>query len=246
MKYGRHIGAFILFLFTIFTASAQDEGKEDAVPYKELKKHIPAECRGLHKVKDIDDLLLQIYTNIDSHCIFDIPMETLERIWGIPLFDRPAYKSIYGEWGDILDNASTLYMEKNYMYEHDKDLKGKPYYSIHYTKTYGKKNSFFGGSLGRGFLPKNLPRPKVIESNFFGAYPRHPSYVDEAYLKNRDNRLVGDATYYWVNHSCDANKPLIQASDLNFIIFSGHIDIHARAKYELNFARYKDQLCNKS
>ena len=56
MKYGRHIGAFILFLFTIFTASAQDEGKEDTVPYKELKKHIPAECKGLHRVKDVDDL----------------------------------------------------------------------------------------------------------------------------------------------------------------------------------------------
>ena len=111
MKYGRHIGAFILFLFTIFTALAQGEGKEDAVPYKELKKHIPAECRGLHKVKDIDDLLLQIYTNIDSHCIFDIPMETLERIWGIPLFDRPAYKSIYGEWGDIYDNNYGFFEE---------------------------------------------------------------------------------------------------------------------------------------
>ena len=69
MKYSRNIGVFILFLFTIFTASAQDEGKEDAVPYKELKKHVPAECRGLHKVKDIDDLLLQMYNNLDNDCL---------------------------------------------------------------------------------------------------------------------------------------------------------------------------------
>ncbi len=41
MKYGRDIGVFIFFLFTIFTASAQDERKEDAVSYKKLKKHIP-------------------------------------------------------------------------------------------------------------------------------------------------------------------------------------------------------------
>lgn len=34
MKYGRDIGVFILFLFTIFTASAQDKGKEDTVSYK--------------------------------------------------------------------------------------------------------------------------------------------------------------------------------------------------------------------
>ena len=41
MKYGRDIGVFIFFLFTIFTDSAQDERKEDAVSYKKLKKHIP-------------------------------------------------------------------------------------------------------------------------------------------------------------------------------------------------------------
>ena len=150
MKYGRDIGVFILFLCTIFTASAQDEGKEDAVPYKELKKHIPAECRGLHKVKDIDDLLLQIYDNIDdlllqiydnidSHCIFDISIEALERIWRIPLFDGSTYKSIYAGEDGLLENASTLYMEKNYMYGYDKALKEKLYYSIHYTKAYGEK-----------------------------------------------------------------------------------------------------------
>ena len=85
MKYGRHIGVSILLLFTIFTASAQNEGKEDAVPYKELKKHIPAECRGLHKVKDIDDLLLQIYNNIDNQCMFNIATDKLEKILNIPI-----------------------------------------------------------------------------------------------------------------------------------------------------------------
>ena len=243
MKYGRNIGVFILFLFTIFTASAQDEGKEDAVPYKELKKHIPAECRGLHKVKDIDDLLLQIYDNIDSHCIFDISIEALERIWRIPLFDGSTYKSIYAGEDGLLENASTLYMEKNYMYGYDKALKEKLYYSIHYTKAYGEKNSFFGGSLGRGFLPKNLPRPKVIESIFFGHYPRQPSYVDEAYLKNRDNRFVGDAAYYWVNRSCDINKPLIWAYEQNFAISSGNIDVYARAEDRITFLKFKERLC---
>lgn len=87
MKYDRHISVFILFLFTIFTASAQDEGKEDAMPYKELKKHIPAECQGLHKVKDIDDLLLQMYYNIDTYCLFNIKTDDLQQLWGLPVIN---------------------------------------------------------------------------------------------------------------------------------------------------------------
>lgn len=83
MKYGRDIGVFIFFLFTIFTASAQDEGKEDALPYKELKKHIPAEYRVLHRIissilkklgRDKNDCYIYIYCPIylfiyysDSH-----------------------------------------------------------------------------------------------------------------------------------------------------------------------------------
>ena len=87
IKYSRDIGVFILFLFTIFTASAQDEGKEDAMPYKELKKHISAECRRLHKVEDIDVLSLQMYNNLDNDCLFIIRTSVLEGVWGLPVLD---------------------------------------------------------------------------------------------------------------------------------------------------------------
>ena len=86
MRYGRDIGVFILFLFTIFTAAAQSEG-ENAVPYQKLKKHIPAKCKGLHKVKDIDDLLLQMYNNLDNDCLFIIRTSALEDVWGLPVLD---------------------------------------------------------------------------------------------------------------------------------------------------------------
>ncbi len=44
-------------------------------------------CHGLHKVTDIDDLLLQVYNNLDSHCLFYMPREELSKAWGIPVFD---------------------------------------------------------------------------------------------------------------------------------------------------------------
>ncbi len=34
-------------------------------------------CHGLQKINDIDDLLLQVYNNLDSHCLFYMPREEL-------------------------------------------------------------------------------------------------------------------------------------------------------------------------
>ncbi|MFC0035132.1 hypothetical protein [Cardiobacterium valvarum] len=49
MEYGRRIGVLAFLFFMRFAAAAQSAG-EQAMPYKKLKKHIPAKCRGLHKV----------------------------------------------------------------------------------------------------------------------------------------------------------------------------------------------------
>ena len=47
--------------------------------HKELKNHIPTERIGLRKVKNIDDLLLQVHSNPDSQYLFKIPVEILEK-----------------------------------------------------------------------------------------------------------------------------------------------------------------------
>ena len=44
-------------------------------------------CKNLGKVGDLDDLLFQMYSNLDSHCLFEMPVGELERIWGIPVYD---------------------------------------------------------------------------------------------------------------------------------------------------------------
>ena len=50
-------------------------------------------CKNLGKVGDLDDLLFQMYSNLDSHCLFEMPVGELERIWGIPVYDyHPAHR----------------------------------------------------------------------------------------------------------------------------------------------------------
>ena len=80
MEYGRRISVLAFLLSITFAAAAYDEWENNPIPYKDLKADIPAECRGLHKVKDIDDLLLQMYENIDSLCLFEIDEEKLANV----------------------------------------------------------------------------------------------------------------------------------------------------------------------
>lgn len=42
-------------------------------------------CRHLHKVVDLYDLLKQMHDNLDSTCLFDIDPKQLERIWGLEI-----------------------------------------------------------------------------------------------------------------------------------------------------------------
>ena len=223
MKYGRHIGVSILLLFTIFTTSAQNEGKEDAVPYKELKKHIPAECRGLHKVKDIDDLLLQIYNNIDNQCMFNIATDKLEKILNILIII-----SVCGENNkrkgcnniNSIDKIDTLYLIKIY------GCNNCIYFEINYTKKYEISHDGFGSSISLGIFPKNLPMPLVKES---AIYPQLiggiPSYVTTEFLKRKDVFFAyGD--YIWTSNLCKKDRTAIIISSISFAIKKGSIKIY--------------------
>jgi len=163
MKYGRHIGAFILFLFTIITALAQDEGKEDAVPYKELKKHIPAECKGLHRVKDMDDLLLQMYYNIDTHCLFNIKTDDLQQLWGLPVINMITKGLPSGERGKVIHNYEKLRKHHPGLFiaKDEYSFKGKHNTQLFVSsgESFDKTNCGYGGSISRGIFPKILPNP---------------------------------------------------------------------------------------
>ena len=78
------LGIWLALLVSgVLSTHAADAGNPSL--YQRLS--IPTECRNLHKVTDIDDLIRQLYDNIDSYCLFDIAPGALEKIWGLPVFD---------------------------------------------------------------------------------------------------------------------------------------------------------------
>ena len=81
-------------LLAVVSAHAADTAKKiipatDSVTQQETADlaGIPPECKNLARVGDLDDLLYQLYSNIDSYCLFEIPADRLETIWGIPVLD---------------------------------------------------------------------------------------------------------------------------------------------------------------
>lgn len=70
-------------------------------------------CTGLKKVNNVDELLYQMYINLDSDCLFTMPLEELEEIWGFKILSR----------GCLQPGRSSLELWNS------TDFKGKPYYS---------------------------------------------------------------------------------------------------------------------
>ena len=94
-------------------------------------------CKNLGKVGDLDDLLFQMYSNLDSHCLFEMPVGELERIWGIPVVDFTDSK--YDKRFDAIDSLNTLYVRRYDDYEQ----KQKRELIISMIDTYVEKNTPF-------------------------------------------------------------------------------------------------------
>jgi len=124
-----------------------------------------APCRGLKRYKDLDELLYQFYINLDSDCLFKMPVEDLEKIWDTKILDER--------------NRNEIPYEISYLYK-SVDFAGKPYtserdafyleivanrdnksaFKIHITREY---DDMYRTLLPIGRLSKFLPWP-IIES----------------------------------------------------------------------------------
>ncbi len=66
-------------------ADAHNEAtSETQVDFSRIKTY---GCKNLHKVKDIDDLLKQMYDNIDSHCLFEMNTDDLAKVWEVSILN---------------------------------------------------------------------------------------------------------------------------------------------------------------
>lgn len=165
-------------------------------------------CQNLKKIKDIDDLLYQMHSNLDGDCLFKMPSKKLAKIWGIPIFDDANYR----------DDENTLARVKNYraseqyrltaqkpsLYIWKTMADGAETMSIHQNRAfvnlkkqqYTLPNAAYNGSLAQGKMPKYLPLPTV-------AVPRVKSHREEYFHKQGeptpDTDYKNHFVYCWFN-----------------------------------------------
>lgn len=149
---------------------------------------IQTACKNLHKVVDIDDLLKQMYDNLDSQCLFEMPTAELEKIWGIRIFDfvefqntavnnltpeqleiyNPKFNQVIEDVRQHFNNNNAIYLEKNGGGNFAPSAKNNPeiiWFQIHTTPAHRKAYSqytWFSGSVDLGQFPKYLPKPSEI------------------------------------------------------------------------------------
>ena len=51
-------------------------------------KAATAPCKGLKPYNNLDELLYQFYINLDSDCLFKMPVAELEKTWDIKILSR--------------------------------------------------------------------------------------------------------------------------------------------------------------
>lgn len=167
-----------------------------------------APCRGLKPYKNLDELLYQIYINLDSDCLFKMPVAELERVWDIKILSP---ERAQGEDAYRLRTSSDF---ANKPYKSDKDAF---YIKMHLgivttlqnmskntektnqidiiiTEEYLKK---YGTLFSEGNLPKLLPAP--LSRRMPPLMTSHGNLRRPEQQKRKPEIMRPGYTYYWFN-----------------------------------------------
>ena len=158
-------------------------------------------CADLKKVNNLDEMLYQFYVNLDSDCLFTMPLAELEEAWGIKILSR-----------EHLKPGETLYAYPKL--RESADFGGKPYHSeadaffieasptensrsdfiIYITEAYYQAHTTL---FPEGNFPKLLPEPIErrqeppphgnVSPDDKPRFPKKPGVYNRYYF------------YYWLN-----------------------------------------------
>ena len=191
-------------------------------------------CKNLAKIKGIDDLLFQMYSNLDSYCLFEMPTEELERIWGIPVLDFTDSK--YDKRFDAIDSLNTLYVRRYDDYEQ----KQKRELIISMTDTYVEKNTpFWGGSIAQGQLPAQLPEPIVITHHLNPNEQPIIEFGEGPTVKEPENVYKSFSYYIWLNKNERPEKypALVMKTNAYFGSMPSSIELRQQSGYPKDFEK---------
>ena len=196
------LGGIMLLVVTLLFCVVPAVAEEAVSTTPDVKS---APCKDLKPFKNIDELLYQLYINLDSDCLFTMPVAELEKIWGIKILSTETLKPGQN-YNDIRNSA--VFRGKPYESEKDAFYVEIPRHNISkassirisMTEEYRKR---YGSLFPYGNYPKLIPDPlkkkrrQAVSLHISGPVePGKPDYRYSSPSKYRDNNRF---IYYWVN-----------------------------------------------
>ena len=127
-------------------------------------------CKGLKPYNNLDELLYQLYINLDSDCLFNMSVVELEKVWGIKILDEERFKpKNYYPLSETEFYYKPYKTEKDAFYveaAHDENSGSLRWIGIKITEEYIEK---YGTLFPDEKLPKWLPEPNRY--NYTGKSP---------------------------------------------------------------------------
>lgn len=163
-------------------------------------------CRGLKPINNLDELLYQIYINLDSDCLYDMSASELEKIWDIKILSSERAEG----YAKAELRGSSEFREKPYGSEKDaffveidhSSAGPANIFEIKITTEYGKK---YGSLFPDGRFPKYLPEPAAIVSNIMRSVDLFEDEEPWPPPAKEGRYDLSDYTYVWV--SSEEPKP---------------------------------------
>lgn len=174
----------------------------------------------------------KMYSNLDSHCLFEMPVGELERIWGIPVYDYTPPTDTASEEVNRRnikkrdeyalkrqadqDKYKRLHWEVIKSNDYDPDNEGEiknVVFEIFSAKDYGV--------FMQGKYPKFLPPPiiKEPESEYFmdppyvnhevEGYTPPTEFEKNGFLPPSDTVYKQNTEYFWLNPGRDVKLPYL-------------------------------------
>jgi len=160
-------------------------------------------CKGLKPFSNLDELLYQFYINLDSDCLFTMPVVELEKVWDIKILTDERAKSVgYAQLRDSSDFRNKSFeSEKDAFYVAiNRDSKSDTnVFSVHITNEYNKK---YGTLFPEGGAPRFLPEPlKILDlKEIYNTPASNLSPHKPEWARNQSKYYDNSSyTYYWLN-----------------------------------------------
>lgn len=196
-------------------------------------------CKNIGKINKIDDFFFQAYSNLDSHCLFEIPGEDLEKIWSIPVQDYIRAQSmeekdkINTRWRENIRNENTLYVRILDLGSQNRPDIFQIYVSS--TDSYARSNQGgFAESALEGKYPPGLPpaqikrRKEPVEDN--PPPPYDPNFIPLP-RKPPEQSVYEPWTFaYWMNAGQDPEKPIL-LFEFSKDKLPDHSSFYSKARY---------------